>query len=82
MNKIIPKKLISSVHQVIPPVKPPKCKDCKYAFQVDNDLVCNKFKRISVRTVEGRVYDYHIDTEACRDVFNLCGEYGIYFEKK
>ncbi len=63
--------------QSIHPPKKNKCKNCKYSFQLNEETLCNKFRRITYK--EDIIY---INTKECRDDFNLCGEFGIYFEPK
>lgn len=54
-----------------------KCKNCKFSFRVNEDFFCNKFRRVTY--TEHKIV---IDTKACRDDLVLCGEFGMYFEKK
>ena len=74
---------------IIPPIKPPKCKDCKWSSKFnENTLLCNRFKNKSKQLFNLKYntdlfeLNYYIDVEMARGNVHLCGTYGIYFEPK
>jgi hypothetical protein len=73
---------------VIPPLKPPKCKDCKWSVKFnENTLICTRFKTKTKQTKMYEKYEnfdlsYYMDTDMCRNDVFFCGTYGIYFEPK
>ena len=72
---------------IVPIVKPPKCKDCKWAVKLNEDiLICTTFKvePVSACKVE-LTYDnsiYLLDTDIARGSDQFCGYYGTHFEQK
>ena len=74
---------------IVPVIKPPKCKDCKWSVKLDNDIsICTTFKvgPVSACKVEPvSTQDnliYLLDTEIARMSDQFCGYNGTHFELK
>ena len=73
---------------IVPVVKPPKCKNCKWAVKLNEDtLICTTFKvepvsACKVGPVSSQEKIYLLDTELARISDQFCGYYGTHFEPK
>jgi len=87
---------MSKIVLVLPVIRPPKCKDCKWSVRFNEDtLICTTFKVEPVSNLyelknepNSNLYElkdninYCIDTEIARGDVRFCGYYGTHFEPK
>lgn len=78
---------MSKIVLIVPVVKPPKCKDCKWSVKLDNNVsICTTFKvrpaSIKFEPLFSEDNVYLLDTEIARGDNQFCGYYGTHFEQK
>ena len=71
---------MSKIVCVLPVIRPPTCKDCKWSVKINEDIrLCTTFKIEPVTTSK---LIYLLDTEIARGSDQFCGYYGTHFEPK
>ncbi len=71
---------MSKIICVLPVIRPPTCKDCKWSVKINEDIrLCTTFKIEPVTTSK---LIYLLDTEIARGSDQFCGYYGTHFEPK
>jgi hypothetical protein len=73
---------MSKIVFVLPVIRPPKCKDCKWSVKFKDTFICTTFKV----NIDSKMYNenetYLLDTEIARISDQFCGYYGTQFELK
>ena len=78
---------MSKIIFVLPVIRPPKCKDCKWAVKLNKNVsICTTFKvgpePVKLEPESSQDNVYLLDTELARISDQFCGYYGTHFEPK